>query len=150
VFPSFNRLIDSAKQSVASTFLILTGLMSSFWVVLSQDQALLFHITNSSFLFHQHRSSIIRCLCFITFCLNKYSHIIVFIWVNMMHLILLIMRVWLIRWWLLQVQVFLHDALESNRYSRGFANEPVTFILVSNSWFLWLFVYLCNSIKLKS
>ncbi|OEL37834.1 hypothetical protein BAE44_0001147 [Dichanthelium oligosanthes] len=32
-----------------------------------------------------------------------------------------------------KVQVFLHDALESNRYSRGLANEPVTFILVSIS-----------------
>ncbi|XP_039839398.1 uncharacterized protein LOC120699443 isoform X4 [Panicum virgatum] len=44
-----------------------------------------------------------------------------------------------------KVQVFLHDALESNRYSRGFANEPVTFILayllvVSPMWFAW-FLY---------
>ncbi|PUZ75306.1 hypothetical protein GQ55_1G149100 [Panicum hallii var. hallii] len=44
-----------------------------------------------------------------------------------------------------KVQVFLHDALQSNRYSRGLANEPVTFILayllvVSPMWMAW-FLY---------
>ncbi|KAG2650467.1 uncharacterized protein LOC120655532 isoform X3 [Panicum virgatum] len=44
-----------------------------------------------------------------------------------------------------KVQVFLHDALESNRYSRGLANEPVTFIMayllvVSPMWIAW-FLY---------
>jgi len=44
-----------------------------------------------------------------------------------------------------KVQVFLHDALESNRYSRCLANEPVTFILayllvVSPMWIAW-FLY---------
>ncbi|CAN6278380.1 unnamed protein product [Urochloa humidicola] len=44
-----------------------------------------------------------------------------------------------------KMQVFLHDALESNRYSRGLANEPVTFILayllvVSPMWIAW-FLY---------
>ncbi|CAL5058577.1 unnamed protein product [Urochloa decumbens] len=44
-----------------------------------------------------------------------------------------------------KVQVLIHDALESNRYSRGLANEPVTFILayllvVSPMWIAW-FIY---------
>ncbi|CAN6272324.1 unnamed protein product [Urochloa humidicola] len=44
-----------------------------------------------------------------------------------------------------KVQVLIHDALESNRYSRGLANEPVTFILayllvVSPMWIAW-FLY---------
>ncbi|CAN6244109.1 unnamed protein product [Urochloa humidicola] len=44
-----------------------------------------------------------------------------------------------------KVQVSIHDALESNRYSRGLANEPVTFILayllvVSPMWIAW-FLY---------
>nr|CAB3446490.1 unnamed protein product [Digitaria exilis] len=43
-----------------------------------------------------------------------------------------------------KVQVFLHDALESNRYSRVLANDPVTFILayllvVSPMWIPWFF-----------
>ncbi|XP_072148862.1 uncharacterized protein [Setaria viridis] len=44
-----------------------------------------------------------------------------------------------------KVQVFLHDALESNTYSRCLANEPVTFVLayllvVSPMWIAW-FLY---------
>ncbi|CAN6227907.1 unnamed protein product, partial [Urochloa humidicola] len=38
---------------------IQTGLMSSSWVVLFKNQAFLFHITNSRFLFHPHKSFIL-------------------------------------------------------------------------------------------
>lgn len=89
VFLSFYRLIDSTKRSVANIFLILTGLMSSFWVVRSRDQASLFHITNLRVLFHQHKSFTIRCLSFIIFCLNKYSCIAFFIWVDASHFLVM-------------------------------------------------------------
>ncbi|KAJ1257233.1 hypothetical protein BS78_K155000 [Paspalum vaginatum] len=44
-----------------------------------------------------------------------------------------------------EVQVFIHNVMESNKYSKGLANEPVTFILayllvVSPMWIAW-FLY---------